>query len=97
VGRNSLDLEIGDDFQGGSVIAIHQQENHGSAGVVLTFSHEDRYVVWTVDPHLKVIDQDQYPVGTYAYSRYVELVAHQLFTHFNQAAPGVTFMVKNSG
>lgn len=89
-------LAPGDEFQFGTVIAVHHQESIGSAGTVLTFSMEDRYVVWTVDPYLKVLGRKQDGYGPDAYRCYVEKVAKQLFTYHNQPAPGLSFEVKNN-
>lgn len=90
-------LSPGDEFQLGTVIAVHHQENSGSASTVLTFSMEDRYTVWTVDPYLKVLDRKQEGYGPDAYRCYVEKVAKQLFTYHNQPAPGLSFEVENKG
>jgi hypothetical protein len=80
-----------------TVIAVHHQENHGIvAGVVLTFSLDERYVVWRVGPDLNVVFQEPYGYGPDAYRRYVEAVAQALFTHHNQPAPGLSFEAKNT-
>lgn len=96
VPQNPL-LAAGDEFQLGTVIAVHHQQNHGDlAGVVLTFSLEDRYVVWRVAPDLTVVHREPYPFGPDAYRRYVEVVARVLFTFHNRPAPGLSFEAKNT-
>lgn len=93
-----MDLSVRDEFQGGSVIAVHTQENtNGVAGVVLTFSMEDRYNVWLVDQQGVVVDSDQYGDCPAALFRYAERVTDQIYRYHNRTAPGLSFEVKNNG
>lgn len=90
-------LAAGDEFMLSTVIALHHQENHGDvAGVVLTFSLDERYMVRRVDPDMNVVLQEPYGHGPDAYKRYVEAVAQVLFTYHNQTAPGLSFEAKNT-
>ena len=95
-----LNLGIGDVFEGCEIIAIHQQDDHGLAGVVLTYNPTDRYIVWTVSASpdgAYATDADTYPTDSDAYFRYAERVAKQLFRYHNKVAPGLSYIAKNNG
>lgn len=91
-----FDLSVGEQFQGGTVVALHAQEGDIAPGVVLT--HRD-YQVWTIFRIARtgdVIHSSKY-VGDMdgallVYSTAVTATLHALF---NRKAPGVTFLVPN--
>jgi hypothetical protein len=95
VSARQLSLEIGGEYQGGEVIAVHRQQHHNRSGIVLTFSHESRYTVWVIGTDMEVKDRTAYSFIGDALFAYAERVTEQMFTHFNAMAPGLSFEVKN--
>jgi hypothetical protein len=91
----NLVLEIGEEYQGGDVIAVHRQQHHNRSEIVLTFSHETRYTVWVVGSDMEIKERIPYPFIGDALFAYAERVTEQMFTHFNATAPGLSFEVKN--
>lgn len=94
--RPEFDLSVGEQFQDGTVVALHAQEGGIAPGVVLT--HRD-YQVWTIFRITRtghVIESSEC-VGDMdgallVYSTAVTATLHALF---NRKAPGVTFLVPN--
>lgn len=94
-----FDLSVGEQFQGGNVVALHAQESLSGAvaGIVLTYRD---YQVWTVFRITRtgdVVESFEY-IGDMdaALLLYSSAVTAALHTHFGRTAPGVTFLVPNT-